>query len=114
MSRLISTYKVGVSRGRKGAPVRWLDLDLAAPEERIRRVSLFFYDEMPRSRGFRNSQTGTIMANLPVADFDPTYHILQTEKPVFVHWRTDDDDAVISIDVSTTEEPLGEGMTDGT
>jgi hypothetical protein len=53
------------------------------------------------------------VVNLRASDFDATYRILNTEKPVFVHWRTDpEDDKVIGFDLSTSEEPLGEGTPD--
>jgi hypothetical protein len=109
----LTAYKVGVMRSRGPGPVRWLTLELEKPEGEIKHVSVFFYEKDPGDRGFVNRETGFVVANLPVADYQPMYHILQTEKPVFVTWRTETgEDALLSIDVSTSEEPIGEGFVD--
>lgn len=109
----IASYKVGVSRAHDSRAARWLTLALAKPSGPIKAVSLFFYEGTPPDRGFVNRETGMVVANLPLADFDATYHIVQTEKPVFVSWRTDPEgNSVVGIDVSTSEEPLGEGFRD--
>jgi hypothetical protein len=109
----ITSYKVGVSRAARSGPVRTLTLQLAVPDGALTQVSLFFYEKPPSGLGFVNRQTGFVSVNLPLADFDPMYHLLNIEKPVFVHWRTDpEDERVVSIDVSTSEEPVGEGLVD--
>jgi hypothetical protein len=110
----VRAYKVGTSRSKPGAPVRWLNLLLAEPVDRVHTVSLFFYEELgTRELGFLNPETGFVVANLPVSDFDALYRIVNTEKPVFLHWRTDPGAApLLSIDVSTSEEPPGEGPSD--
>ncbi len=54
-----------------------------------------------------------MVANLPAADFEPTYQILNTEKPVYVHYRVHgDENRLLSLDISTSEEPIGEGPVD--
>lgn len=114
MSSILS-YKVGVTRAAaaKKGPVRWLNLNLAEPKGEIKQVSLFFYEQDPSNLGFVNHRTGCVMANLKLADFEPIYHLVQSEKPAFTFWRTDpEEDKLISIDVSTSEEPLGEGTPD--
>jgi hypothetical protein len=109
----VVNYKVGSTRAARSGPVRWLTLQLGAPEGSIRGVSLFFWERDPGAFGFVNEDTGFVVANLPVADFQGMYAILQTEKPVFVHWRTDPEEArLASIDISTSEEPVGEGTND--
>ncbi len=106
-------YKVGVTRSRDTGPVRWLTLELEKPERELKHVSLFFYEKEPEDLGFVNKETGFVVANLPIADYQPMYHIVQTEKPVFVNWRIESGaDALLSIDVSTSEEPVGEGFHD--
>jgi hypothetical protein len=41
------------------------------------------------------------------------YAILQTEQPVYAHCRLDSEEQrLLSIDISTFEEPLGEGHAD--
>jgi hypothetical protein len=113
MSNVIKSYRVGVCRSRPKAPVRWLTLDLASPEEGVDQVTLFFYETPPRETGFRNPETRRLFANLPVADFQPMYHVVQTEKPVYLHWRLDPENIVASIDLSTSDEAVGEGFVDG-
>ncbi len=111
--RTIISYKVGVSRAARPGPVRALTLQLAAGEGAISQVAIFFYEKPPTGLGFVNRQTGFVNVNLPLVDFDPMYHVLNIEKPVFVHWRTDpEDERLTSIDVSTSEEPVGEGPVD--
>ncbi len=41
------------------------------------------------------------------------YHVLQTEKPIYFSWGFDEGGEQIDrCDISTTEEPTGEGHTD--
>ena len=41
------------------------------------------------------------------------YHLLQTEKPVYFSWGFDEPGEKLTwCDLSTTEEPIGEGFTD--
>jgi hypothetical protein len=109
----VTSYKVGVSRSARPGPARSLTLQLAVPQGGIAQVSIFFYEKPPGGLGFVNRRTGFVTANLPLADFEPMYHVLNIEKPVFVHWRTDpEDERIVSIDVSTSEEPVGEGLVD--
>jgi len=118
----IGSYKVGATRAlqKKAGPVRWLDFELVEPKGNLNHVSLYFYeDKLPPDPGigFVNRTSGYVMVNLPLKDFEPMYHIVQTEKPAFVTWRTDPDpdvERIVSIDVSTLEEPLGEGIEDRT
>jgi hypothetical protein len=113
MPNTVKTYKVGVCRSKPAGPVRWLTIELATPVGATRAVSVFFYEELPRERGFANDATGFVVANMRVGDFDPMYNLLQTERPVYVHWRIDpDENKLLSIDVSTSEEPVGEGPVD--
>jgi hypothetical protein len=109
----VVSYKVGVSRSGKPGPVRTLTLQMAQAVEGLSQVALFFYEKPPASLGFVNRSTGFVNVSLPLADFDPMYQVLNMEKPVFVHWRTDpEDERLASIDVSTAEEPVGEGPVD--
>jgi|tagenome__1003787_1003787.scaffolds.fasta_scaffold20631756_2 hypothetical protein len=111
--RTIISYKVGVSRAARPGPVRSLTLQLADGEGAISQVAIFFYEKQPSALGFVNRQTSFVNVNLPLVDFEPMYQVLNIEKPVFVHWRTDpEDERLASIDVSTSEEPVGEGPVD--
>ena len=111
----IVSYKVGVTRSHKVGPSRWLTLKLESPGDigSVSMVSLFYYEKEPPSLGYLTRENGTVVANLPLSDFAPTYQILNTEKPVFVHFRIHgDENRLLSLDVSTSEEPLGEGPVD--
>jgi hypothetical protein len=109
----VTSYKVGVSRAVKGGAVRWLTLQIASPTGGIKEVSAFFWEKPPGKLGFVNRDTGFVCVNLPVSDFDPMYKVLNTESPIFAHWRTDpEDERLASFDVSTSEEPVGEGFPD--
>jgi hypothetical protein len=112
MSDIIS-YKVGVTRSHKPGPTRWLTLKLGTPAEGARSAALYFHDKEVPALGYFNRETSSVVINLPSADFEPTYRILNTEKPVFLHLRVQGDEhRLLSFDISTSEEPLGEGPTD--
>jgi hypothetical protein len=109
----ITSYKVGVSRAVRGGASRWITLQLGTPEGGIKEVSVFFWEKPPAKMGFVNRETGFVSVNLPVADFDPIYKVVNTESPIFAHWRTDpEEERLASFDVSTSEEPVGEGFPD--
>ena len=109
----IVSYKVGVIRSHKPGPSRWLTLKLESATEGAHSVTLFYYDKEVPSFGFLNKETSNLVVNLPCVDFEPTARILQTEKPVFVHYRVHaSDHRLLSLDISTSEEPLGEGLVD--
>ena len=109
----IVSYKIGVIRSHKPGPSRWLTLKLEHGGDGAHNVTLFFYETEGPSLGFLNKETKTLIVNLPAADFEPTSRILQTEKPVFAHYRVHGDEhRLLSIDISTSEEPLGEGPVD--
>jgi hypothetical protein len=109
----VVSYKVGVTRSHKHGPARWLKLKLEAEAEGAHEVSLFFYEKEPPNLGFLNRERSLLVANLPAPDFAPIYQILNTEKPVFAHYRIHgDENRLLSLDVSTSEEPIGEGPVD--
>jgi hypothetical protein len=112
MSKIVS-YKVGVTRSHKRGATRWLTLRLDPAAEGPRTMTLFFHEEQVSGLGFLNEETSTLVVNFPVADFRPIYEIVQTEEPVYAHYRLDpEDQRLLSLDVSTSEEPLGEGHAD--
>ena len=109
----ISSYKVGVTRSHKPGPSRWLTLKLKTPEHGAHSLTLFFYDKEPPSFGYFNKESSCVVVNLPAADFASSYEILKTEKPVFAFFRIDaNQHRLLSLDLSTSEEPPGEGPTD--
>jgi hypothetical protein len=112
MSAIIS-YKVGVTRSHKPGPSRWLTLKLESVTDGAQTLTLFFYEKEAPALGFLNRETSSLVANLPIADFAPTYDILQTEKPVYAHFRVHSaDHRLLNIVISTSEEPVGEGPVD--
>jgi len=109
----ITKYKVGVTRSHKPGPIRWITLKLESATEGAGAVSLFFYDKEPQVFGFLNRESSTLVANFRTEDFEPMYRILNTESPVFAHFRVHGDEhRLLSFDLSTSEEPLGEGPVD--
>ena len=109
----VLNYKVGVTRSHKPGPVRWLSLRLETAADGAQAVSLFFYEKAAPGLGFLSRETETLVVNLPFEDFDPTYKILNEEKPVYAHFRVHaDENRLLSFDLSTSEEPLGEGPVD--
>jgi hypothetical protein len=112
MSAIIS-YKVGVTRSHKPGPNRWLTLELESATEGAHSVSLFFYEKEAPALGHLNRKNGNLVVNLPLGDFAPTYEILKTEKPVYAHYRIHGDEhRLLSLDISTSSEPVGEGNVD--
>jgi hypothetical protein len=109
----VTSYKVGVSRAVRGGAARWITLQLTPPVGGLKEISVFFWEKPPAKMGFVNHDTGFVCVNLPIADFDPLYKIVNTERPIYAHWRTDpQDERLASFDVSTSEEPVGEGFPD--
>jgi hypothetical protein len=110
MAAIIS-YKVGVTRSRKPGPARWITLQIEQPTDGVQSITMFFYEKDLPELGYLNPNN--LVINLPLADFNPTYQILQTERPVYAHYRLEASERrVLSLDVSTSEEPLGEGHVD--
>jgi hypothetical protein len=110
----IVSYKVGVTRSHKTGPVRWITLKLDPDSnEGPGSASLFFYEGQPPALGFLNRRTSTAIVNLPLADFGSIYDIVNKEKPVYFYFRIQGPDHhLLSFDVSTSEEPVGEGPVD--
>jgi hypothetical protein len=109
----IVSYKIGVTRSHNPGPTRWLTLKLEHDNDGAHSVTMFFYEKDTPAFGFLNPETRNLVVNLPALDFDPTSRILQTEKPVYAHYRVHGaEHRLLSIDISTSEEPLGEGPVD--
>jgi hypothetical protein len=109
----IISYKVGVTRSHKPGPVRWLSLKLESAAEGATGATLFFFEKELPAFGFLNRSTSAVVVNLPIADFEPAYRILNTEKPVFANFRIHgDENRLLSFDLSTSDEPVGEGPVD--
>ena len=108
----IEAYRVGVSRRSTDNFTRFLFLEpdpgYRGPGESGVRI---FFEPEPVEIG--RSAAGFLVLNLEREYFDDMYHLLQTEKPVYFSWGFDEDgERVIWCDLSTTEEPIGEGFAD--
>jgi hypothetical protein len=109
----VVSYQVGVTRSRRTGAIRWITLKFEPGHESPRSASLYFFEKDKQELGFLNRETGTVVVNLPLADFDPTYRILNTEKPVYFYFRVQGiDHHLLSVDLSTSQEPVGEGPVD--
>lgn len=73
-------------------------------------LQLVFMDPLPPFRG-RLLPSRQAHCYLPLAAFEDSYHVVQTEKPVYAHgWWEDTDNSVFDAAVSTGSEPPGEGL----
>jgi hypothetical protein len=57
-----------------------------------------------------NGQKTAVRALLSPHEFEHWYRILQSEKPVFLHWEDDQDKKLVTITLASSEEPPGEGI----
>lgn len=108
----IEAYRVGVSRRTADDFTRFLFLELdpgyQGPGSSGVRI---FFEPDPAEVG--RSAADFLVVTLSDGYFSDMYHLLQTEKPIFFSWGFEDDGERISwCDLSTTEEPIGEGFTD--
>jgi hypothetical protein len=108
----IEAYRVGVSRRSTDDFTRFLFLEpdpaYRGPGESGVRI---FFEPQPSEVG--RSAAGFLVVTLVPEYFGDMYHILQTEKPVYFSWGFDDSgEQIVWCDLSTTEEPIGEGVTD--
>ena len=108
----IDAYRVGVSRRSADSFTRFLFLEPdpghSGPGSSGVRI---FFEPNPK-------EIGRLAADFVVVTLDPSYfrdmyHLLQTEKPMYFSWGLEEMGTQIAwCDLSTTEEPIGEGFTD--
>jgi hypothetical protein len=108
----IEAYRVGVSRRSTDDFKRFLFLE---PDSAYRGPGdsgvRIFFEPGPTEIG--RSAAGFLVVTLELDYFSDMYHLLQTEKPVYFSWGFDEAGEQLSwCDLSTTEEPIGEGFTD--
>lgn len=109
----VASYQVGVTRSHKPGARRWLTLSFGSGHESPRSASLYFFEKERPELGFLNGEAGTVTVNLPISEFDVIYRILNTEKPVYFYFRIQGiDHRLVSFDLSTSQEPVGEGPAD--
>jgi hypothetical protein len=112
----IASYVVGTHRPLEPYFVRHLYLTADAAETGVyKNFALYFTEDTSNELGIGHvvADTGYVVGWFPVRDFDTMYHILQTEKDVYVNWATAGT-KLSWFELSTSTEPLGEGLTDRT
>jgi hypothetical protein len=83
-------------------------------------ISINFKQSTPSTFGEEIKNAHVVNVNLPFRDFDPMYHLLQTEKPVIASWSanitppTNNSNPLTSFSLGTkiNKEPVGEGPRD--
>ena len=71
---------------------------------------LYFSDEPPEL-GYATESM--VVGRLPTGMFADIYHIVQTERPVYLTWEQEQEgNRLVSCGVTTAEEPPGEGLRD--
>ena len=117
-SATISTYDVFVRRYTASASVRGIaSMIEGADQQNLMTLWIFFYEPEAYasvSLGSLDPQAKVLTVNLPLSDFGDTYHVLQTEKPVWIWYLYDEQDFTILVFQIGTKynEPVGEGFTD--
>lgn len=109
----IGAYKVLLVRGEGYTFFRTLELLPAAVDQnKVEAVFIGFHDGSVTIFGYCGGEQN-VYCWAPMSDFDNYYHVLQTEKPLFFEWTFDGTTGrVISYQLRSTEEPLGEGFRD--
>ena len=110
MNVKIGKYSVSVRRGRAHSHTKTLSLQASSSATgTFKSFALFFY-ENPPNLGYVNPDNGYVVPMLPEVDFDPMYHLIQTERPIYAGWQTNDDNKLEWFSLYTGEEPPGEGL----
>ncbi len=109
MPEIINSYEVGTVHGR-GELARWIGLKVGSGARTT--ISISFWANEPSDLGYALPTGNYIHLNLRLRDFDDYYRILQTESPLNVHWTADSSRRIMSFQMTSSDEPLGEGPTD--
>jgi len=109
MRRAVEHYRVSAFRGNRLGYCRVLRLQLASTDEQgTHEAVLKFVDADTIKQVAITPEHSEVI--LPLADFNDMYHLLQTEKPVFL--TAFDEAGSLFCGLSTDPEPLGEGFSD--
>lgn len=108
----IGAYRVGTLRRVDSDLTHFLVLEPAPGYEGPAAAGAWLYfSPEPPDLGYATESM--VVARLPESLFRDTYHIVQTEKPVYLTWEQDEDGhRLVSCGVTTAEEPPGEGFHD--
>lgn len=115
----IKSYFVGTNRQRAAANYhrRWLSLVPKTPTAQVQNIVIYFFvGETITNDSDVGYTTPTsskfVVCYAPISDFEDMYRILQSEKPIHFNWHADAANKVQWFQISTNEEPLGEGPKD--
>lgn len=72
-------------------------------------VFIEFLDATPPDNGTYVPQNRFIGTRTLLRDFDNTYHVLQTERPVFIEFVSDASNKLTRFRLGAVQEPTGEG-----
>jgi hypothetical protein len=108
----IEAYRVGVSSRSTDHFTRFLFLEPNPSYEGVGSSGVrIFFEPDPEEIG--RLAGGFLVVTLEQSYFTDMYHLLQTEKPMFFSWGMEEEgDQIAWCDLSTTEEPIGEGFMD--
>ncbi len=107
-SMKVGSYSVGIIRRSKELISRFVTMIPEGDSDLDSFVIYFIPDQ--DSAGYEENRT--LVGYLPPEDFRDVYHILQTERPVYVNWSTEGGKEVDYLSIGTRQEPLGEGFSD--
>jgi hypothetical protein len=109
----VRSYKILLVRGEGYTFFRTLALlPSAADKQKVEAVFIGFHDGSVESFGYSGGDRD-VYCWAPMSDFDNFYHVLQTEKPLFFEWSFEATTGrVVSYQLRSAEEPLGEGFRD--
>lgn len=108
----IGAYRVGVLRRADSDVTRFLLVEPVKGYEGPAAAGgwLYFSDD-PTEPGYATESM--VVGRLPATLFTDLYHIVQTEKPVYLTWEQEPEgNRLLSCGVTTAEEPPGEGFHD--
>jgi hypothetical protein len=109
----VGSYKVLSVRGEGYTFFRTIAI-LPKPADRSKVEAIFigFHDGSIQGFGYSGGDPD-VYCWAPLGDFTDTYHMLQTEKPLFFEWTYDNvTGRVTSYQLRSVAEPLGEGLRD--
>lgn len=115
----VKSYFVGTNRQRASANYhrRWISLVPKTPTAQVQNIVIYFFVQETISNdsdvGYVTpATTKYVVAYAHISDFEDMYRILQSEKPVHFNWAADAANKLHWFQISTNEEPLGEGPKD--
>lgn len=103
----VESYKVGLCRGPKDAPIRTLDLYVECQADpAVHHVFLRFYEKHQDTLGFINTVKDNIIVFLPLEDFNLTRELLEGPDDVNVAWIANQDGTLVWAELTTADTPL--------